>query len=336
MSESQRVMSPTVKKTALKRWLGFTILWVLTALSLYAVQFFLTEQALTIMRQESLRSVSVTHIQQLKERHQALESSLLALERSVSEVQAHIVSLNTLFQDLSKIRSDWLLSEVSHSLALASQELQLAGNVSVAIAALHLVENRLAQFDRPELIGVKKAIASDLEALKAIPPLDIVGLTVKLDQLTQEIDALPLIIDARHAYPLPSTDTAPEHSFWSQFFKDMVHSLGTMVSIRRIDQAEVVLLSPEQSFVLRENIKLRLLDARIALLTRNASSYDADISAVGLYIERFFDRTDPATVHCLSSLVELKKVALGVVLPDLSASLKAINQAQATAQGEPS
>jgi uroporphyrin-3 C-methyltransferase len=235
-----------------------------------------------------------------------------------------------MYQDLTKVRSDWLLSEVGHTVALSSQELQLAGNVENAIAALQAVNDRLASFDRPELISVKTALARDLEALKALPPLDTIGLAAKIDSLTRSIDNLPLAVDAGRQ-PLPKTK-APRagSSFWQELAQDISSSLGEMVRIRRVDHPEAVLLTPEQSFMLRENIKLRLLDARVALLQRNPGPYNADILAVQGYVQRYFDDNAPASKQWMSELAELKAAPVNRTLPDLSDSLKAINSAQAT------
>ena len=104
----------------------------------------------------------------------------MLLEARVNESAGQYATLGAMYQELTKNRSDWLLSEVEHTLGIASQQLQLAGNVSGAITALEMVDNRLARFDNPALIPVKKAVSKDLETLKALPYLDSVGLTVKL------------------------------------------------------------------------------------------------------------------------------------------------------------
>lgn len=239
-------------------------------------------------------------------------------------------TLNGMYQELTKNRSDWLLSEVEHTLSIASQQLQLAGNVPAAISALDMVDARLSKFDRPQLIGVKKAVATDLEKLKALPYLDTVGLTVKLDRLMLSADNLPLVVDAHHLQDQPGKKAAaPTNApIWERLLSDISKSLGELVHIRRMDKPEALLLSPEQSFFLRENLKMRLLDARLALIQRDGVTYEADIAAAQNYAQRYFDNDAAATRQWLATLIELKSAPLSVTLPDLNASLKAVRDAQ--------
>lgn len=312
--------------------LSLALLCAFGALALSAWQLVNTQQELSAVRQELARRHPDNTTKALSEQLRATDAKLAITEAKLNQSNGQFATINSMYQDLTKVRSDWLLSEVGHSLALSSQELQLAGNVPSAIAALQVVEQRLSQFDRPELIGVKKAVAQDLEALKALPYLDTIGLSAKLDSLTQGIDTLPLIVDVgRQAVPAQAPlKNAP---FWTQLARDITQSLGEMVRIRRIDKPEAVLLSPEQSFQMRENIKLRLLDARVSLLQRNAAPYHADISAVEGYVTRYFDLKAPATQQWMARLTELKAAPVGSTLPDLSNSLKAVNIAQATPGG---
>ncbi|VEB39672.1 bifunctional uroporphyrinogen-III synthetase /uroporphyrin-III C-methyltransferase [Chromobacterium violaceum] len=126
----------------------------------------------------------------------ATDGKLALVEARVNESAGQYATLNGMYQELTKNRTDWLLSEIEHTLAIASQQLQLAGNVSAAVSALEMVDARLSKFDRPQLIAVKKAVATDLEKLKALPYLDTVGLTVKIDRLMLSVDAMPLVVDA--------------------------------------------------------------------------------------------------------------------------------------------
>jgi len=335
MSETQNVDTETpvavtpVTETpvAIKKPLNLALIVALGALALSGWQVFATQQQLARARFELSRHNPDAAIKTLSEQLRASDARQVLLEAKLGQSAGQLATLNTIYQDMTKDRSDWLLSEVSHTLALSSQELQLAGNVPSAISALQVVNDRLARFDRPELIGVKAAVARDLEKLRALPYLDTIGLSAKIDSLTQNIDNLPLVVDIQRQAVAPVA-THGTGSMWVQLMRDISQSLGEMVRIRRIDKPEAVLLSPEQSFLLRENLKLRLLDARIALLQRNASPYSADITAVQSYATRYFDVSAPATQQWLAELKELKAAPINNALPDLSDSLKAINSAQ--------
>jgi uroporphyrin-3 C-methyltransferase len=313
--------------------LNLALILALGALALSGWQLFSTQQELKSVRQELSRRHPDATLKSLTDQLHATEGRLTLAEARLSESSAQFATINNMYQDLTKVRSDWLLSEVGHALALSSQELQLVGNVPSAISALEVVNHRLAEFDRPELIGVKKALAHDIETLRALPYLDTIGLSAKLDSLTQLIDTLPLAIDVQRQQVKLATP-ATNSPFWSQLIRDISQSLGEMVRIRRIDKPETVLLSPEQSFQLRENIKLRLLDARVALLQHNAAPYNADINAVQNYVTRYFDQKASATQQWLAHLSELKAAPLNNALPDLSNSLKAVNSAEANKPGE--
>jgi uroporphyrin-3 C-methyltransferase len=342
MSETQNVEAektetratpPQAVPPARHKPLNLALILALGALALSGWQLFSTQQELKSVRQDLSRRHSDAALKTLTEQLHATEARLTLAEGKLGESTAQFATLNNMYQDLTKVRSEWLLSEVGHALALSSQELQLVGNVPSAISALEVVNHRLAEFDRPELIGVKKALAQDLETLRALPYLDVIGLSAKLDSLTQQIDTLPLAVDVQRQQ-VALTTPANNAPFWTQLIRDISQSLGEMVRIRRIDKPETVLLSPEQSFQLRENIKLRLLDARIALLQHNATPYNTDVNAVQNYVSRYFDMKSPATQQWMARLSELKAAPLNTALPDLSNSLKAVNSAEANKQGE--
>lgn len=326
----QQIQPPKEKKPFnLALWVSFG------ALALSGWQLYNTELELSATRHELARRGGVDPaLRSLAEAVRNNDGKLALLEARLNEANSQFATINSMYQDMSKVRSDWLLSEVGHAIALASQELQLAGNVPSAISALQAVDARLAAFDRPELIGVKKSVAHDLEALKALPFLDTIGLSAKIDSLNQGVDTLPLAVDIqRTPAAVPPMDRKAH--FWSQLVSEISQSLGELVRIRRIDKPEAILLTPDQAFQLRENLKLRLLDARVALLQRNAVPFNADMAALETYINRYYDLNAPATRQWLALLAELKSAPINAALPDLSDSLKAVNNAESSPEVKP-
>src|SRR5215831_5213294 len=119
------------------------------------------------------------------------------LDLRLSEYQNHQANLESLYQELSRSRDDWVLAEIEQILAIASQQLQIVGNVPVALAALQTADARLARTGRPQFLPLRKAFARDIERLKGAPGLDVPGTAVKLDQMIAGVDALPLAQDMR-------------------------------------------------------------------------------------------------------------------------------------------
>lgn len=303
-----------------------------------------TQVELTQLRQAlSKQSATSQSIQKTQEqmRQMQADARTLAVRLAKTEALVHqsagqYDTLNGMYNELTKNRTDWLLSEVEHTLEIASQQLQLTGDVASTITALETVDRRLAAFDRPQLINVKRAVVKDLEALKALPKLDAVGITVKLDRLQLGVDTLPLVVDAHRDPAKPSAPRkASQGSFWQRMMDDIGQSFGELVSIRRIDKPEALLLSPEQSFFLRENLKLRLLDARLALLQHDGATFNADIVAADNYVRRYFDSNAALTKTWLTTLTELKNTPVEQTVPSLSASLKAVQDAQNTVEPTP-
>ncbi|MDF0604541.1 uroporphyrinogen-III C-methyltransferase [Neisseriaceae bacterium TC5R-5] len=320
-------------------------LWIaLTALGVSGWQLYTTQQELLTVRHELARrlaenSGSAKELRVLAEQainaNRSIETRVGQLDARVNEFSGQYATLNGMYQELTKNRSDWLLAEVEYTLTIASQQLQLAGNVSAAIAGLEMLDARLSKFDRPQLIGVKKALATDLETLKALPYLDSVGLTVKLDRLILATDSLPLVVDSHRLpgqNPSSAASSVPANApIWQRLLADLSRSLRELVQIRRMDKPEALLLSPEQSFFLRENLKMRLLGARLALIQRDGKTFVADITSARNYVQRYFDSQAPATKQWLLTLGELEGAPLDVTLPDLGNSLKAVRDAQNSA-----
>src|SRR5919108_6660643 len=127
------------------------------------------------------------------------------LEGRLAESQSQQLALEALYQDLSRNRDEWQLAEIEQVLAIAQQQLQLAGNVRAALLALQLAEGRLAKADRPQFQPVRRALARDIERLKALPVVDIPAMSSRIDSLVAGVDSLPLAFDEKS----PATKEAP-------------------------------------------------------------------------------------------------------------------------------
>ncbi|MCX7892905.1 MAG: uroporphyrinogen-III C-methyltransferase [Burkholderiales bacterium] len=256
------------------------------------------------------------------------ERRLDALEAKVGETLSQQLALEAMYQELSRGREDWVLAEIDQTLSIAARELQLAGNVSAALAALAAAEARLARLDKAQYPQLRRAIARDAERLRAAPALDIAGLTARLDQLAASVDGLPLLAEGR---PQPERDgeAAAADGWWTRFWTALWAEAKGLVRVQRLDAQDQALVSPEQAWFLRENLKLRLAHARLAALQRNETAYRADIRAATQWISRYFDPRDKRTQAALATLKSLDAATVSVELPSIAESLAAVRALRA-------
>ncbi len=111
---------------------------------------------------------------------------------------------------------------------------------------------------------------------------------------------------------------------WSRIWADVNRSGRELVRVSRIDQPEAALLAPEQAFFLRENIKLKLLNARLGLLARQMASAQSDVQSVEAALNRYFDTTAPAVSGAQTALKKLREELVPVDLPRPDESLAAL------------
>jgi uroporphyrin-III C-methyltransferase len=247
------------------------------------------------------------------------------LEVKLAESQSQQVALEALYQELSRSRDEWVLAEIEQILTIASQQLQLAGNVRAALVALQTADARLARSDRPQFAPLRKVLAADIERLKAAPSPDIPGIAVKLDQLVATADSLPLAQESRPATrPDEGAEKTADGGLWRRLGSDFLSELKQLVRVEHMERPDPAILSPSQAFFLRENLKLRLLNARLALLARDEATFRADVKTAAAWVDRYFDRKARPTVSMQATLVQLGAGGPSMALPTMSESLAAV------------
>ena len=258
------------------------------------------------------------------------QSRIAELEARVADTQEQRVALEEMYRELSRSADDRVLSEVEQMLVLASQQLQLAGNVRGALAALQAADQRLARADKLAATPLRRAITQDMERLKAVPQVDTVGIAVKLDGLITQSDTLPLLV--AESPPLRVATRAryaDEQGALSRAARDFWEEMKGLVRIRDLESNDVPLLAPAQTYFLRENLKLRLLSARVALLARDEASFREDLKATQGWIGKFFDTRAKATGAALAALKQISESPVAIAAPDINASLAAVRTARA-------
>jgi uroporphyrin-3 C-methyltransferase len=248
------------------------------------------------------------------------------LETRLAESQSQQLALEALYQELSRNRDEWQLAEIEQVLAIASQQLQLAGNVRAALLALQLAEARLARADRPQFVPIRRALARDIDRLKSLPAVDFPAMSVRIDGVIAAVDSLPLAFEERGERPAAPKEPAGtvERGFFARLSAEVWHELRQLIAVRRIGAAEPPLLPPPQAYFLRENLRLRLLNARASLLARDEAGYREDLRAAAGWIQRFFDTRSKHTADALAQLKQLSALSISFEMPTISESLDAV------------
>lgn len=336
---------PPRRAAAASAWRNPWLIVALIALALAGWQWIETRLKISGTQQELARRLAESDAgaaetralaRQAEERTAALQERFGALEAKIAESQSQQATLEKLFQDLARSQDEWAIAEVEQNVTLAAQQLQLSGNVRGAVAALQTADSRLAAGGRPQLLALRKAINHDLEQLRTLPLADLPGMNLRLESVLIAVDSLPLAIDAR---PRAETQTPPAVedgagetnavvAIVHRFASDLWREFRSLVRIQRFDRDEAVLLAPGQSFFLRENLRLHLLNARLALLSRDQTSFRNELKRTQDWLERYFDGRDPAVQAAQGQMKQLASAEIDIQLPTLNESLSAIRNLQ--------
>jgi uncharacterized protein HemX len=259
-----------------------------------------------------------------------VEARVDELARELEQVKTQRAALDQLYLELTRGRDEATLLDVERLITLAAQDLRFTGHVAGALNALQAADGRLARMDRPQYMGLRRALGRDIEKLRAVPVVDVTGIALKLDQVATGIDTLPMLSDpaakpARAASPAPSPITiAKPETTWDRMRAWMADEFGDLVRIREVETPEPLLLAGTQQQLVRTQFRLRLLDARQALLARNERVFRADLAEAQSLLTRYFDVKGPTGGAMLLQLRQLSQSALSVDVPNLDETLAAI------------
>ena len=318
---------------------------------LLAAQTWSSHSRINTLRQEMARSLqkgnetnagTASLVRDVVEQSKALQLKVGVLESRQLENQSQQMALEQLYQDLSKSRDEWALSEVEQVLSTASQQLQLAGNVQGALIALQNADRSLSRSDKPQFIIVRRAIAADLEKLKATPSVDLAGVALRLDSVIAQVDKLPLLSGEKPLLPATpvreqrGTQTASKPAdaplgmgarmlaTWRNWSEEMWDDVRQLIRVRSVNTPEALMLSPDQNYFVRENLKLRLLNARLALLSRDETTFAGDLNAAQETLGKYFDTRARSTQQAQAALRQVQANNLAIEMPTLADSLNAV------------
>jgi len=282
------------------------------------------ELALRLRASDSAAGESLLLAKQAQEAVREAQAKLTLIENKIAESQSQQLALEALYQELSRSRDEWALAEIEQILTVAMQQLQLAGNVQAALLALQTAEGRLARPDRPQFISLRRVLNRDIERLKAAPNLDIAGMALRLDNLIASVDTLPLQFDERMQTSPRAAGATGTSRIWERVLTEVWDEMKLLVRIRNMDQPDAALLPPAQAYFLRENLRLRLLSARQALLARDPARFRTDLDTARAWMTRYYDTRAKSTAAALAGLKQLSAGSINVELPTIADSLAAV------------
>jgi len=350
-------LSPGERFGARRLWVVAVVLLALLGAAALAVAW-RTQQRVQELQQELVRRQQDSQVQATEARtlaKQAQESAREALTKAgllegrVAEVALQRGQLEDLIQSLSRSRDENLLVDIEAAIRVAQQQSAITGSAEPLVATLRQADERLARYSQPRLEGVRRAIARDLDRVKAVGVADISALNIRLDEAVRLIDDLPLLAvaeprkpgDARErAAKAAAASSAPAASglagWWAalqqhvQTWSDIAwNEVRSLIRVTRIDHPEAILLAPEQAFFVRENLKLRLLNARLAVLSRQFDTAQSDLQTARTSLERYFDRSSRKVTVALELIKQVAAQARQVSLPRPDDTLAALSTATA-------
>jgi len=257
------------------------------------------------------------------------QTSLKALDARTSDLEN---SFNELRQHSQEGRDAWIKAEAASLLLDANEALVLRADPGLALIALDQADGRLKLLPDPRLIAVRQEIARESTKLRALPHPDVEGMAVKLTELGAGVDALPLKRTApQHYQPgggLNDVTLPADAGFWARL-KAAVQRLGaSLFTLRRHNAAVEPLLAPNEEFMLRRNLELKLENARSALLQREDPAFQSAARAADNWLQEYFDNTDNGVKAAIQQLDDMQKQSIAPKLPDISASLTLLRQVE--------
>ncbi|MEN9628577.1 MAG: hypothetical protein RJA10_1804 [Pseudomonadota bacterium] len=271
-------------------------------------------------------------------------AKLALLEARVAESSLQRTQLEDLIQSLARSRDENVLADVEAAVRVALQQAAITGSAEPLISTLKQADERLGRFGQPRLERVRRAVAQDLERARAAGTTDIPLLSIRIDEVIRLVDELPLLsaldrrAPARAATPVKAPASAASGGGgwadglgvrWHALLDQVWEEARSLVRVTRIDMPEAMLVAPEQAFFLRENLKLRLLNARLALLSRQFDVAQSDLRDAQSALERYFDRNSRRVTGAVDGVRQIAAQARTVAVPRPDATLAALAAAAA-------
>ena len=261
----------------------------------------------------------------------ALQAQQVRLTESVNDLIAAQAGLRknmtALYRQQNVPKQEWALAEVEYLLLIATHRLLLEADVETALSAMQAADDRLRGLPDPALLAVRKQLLADMNALRTSAMVDISGLALYLTDLIARTDSLPLQGPGIKTQQTVSAAEAPEETtkpWWRRLLASLWRELkGVIIISHAGGQAELSLL-PQQSFFLRQNLRLQLETARYAVLRRDTALLHSSVQTISTWLKRYFAVSNSSVGNIIESLSTMRSLHLDSPVPDISSSLESI------------
>lgn len=271
------------------------------------------------------------------------QHELTALQQTVGTLQDGLSKSQNLAAEQEQLVAEWRsaqkgdldkwrLAEAQYLIKIANDHLQFTHDAPMAITLLQRADGTLQNVQNGNVLEIRKAIASDVTTLQAVPQVDATSLYLHIDALNAQLEQLPLPVDSLKA---PTTDMAsvdiPANTPWWK--AGLIRSWQTLrhfVVVRNMGASGMPLIFPEEKTFLYQNLHAQLQNAMWAVLHRDNDIYQASLTSASKWIQQYFDQEAPETKTILQNIAELQKMDIKPAELNLNATLQLFNSDSAT------
>lgn len=349
-TEDREPVAPRTQTVVKKSGTGLSLLAILIALGVGGAGYYFGQQQVDEFQQKltaleaQINNKTVvsapaqevkfdtTQLAQLESANKATQNKLAQVEELINAKSHELVGLQSQINKVSaqanaQQPTDWLFSEADFLLNNALRKLVLDNDVDTAVSLLKLADETLAKVNNSQSAAIRSAINQDLKQLLSVAGVDQNAVMQKLSQLANTVDELP-VLDVNFGDDQNATKLSDSLSDWAENAEKSATSfLNHFIRIspkHGADRKE--LLAPNQDIYLRENIRLRLQLAIMAVPRQQNELYKQSLEAVASWIRSYFDTNAEVTQSFLKSVDELSEVSIYVDVPSQLQSLSMLDK----------
>ena len=349
-TEDREPVAPRTQTVVKKSGTGLSLLAILIALGVGGAGYYFGQQQVDEFQQKltaleaQINNKTVvsapaqdvkfdtTQLTQLESANKATQDKIAQVEELINAKSHELVGLQSQINKVSaqanaQQPTDWLFSEADFLLNNALRKLMLDNDVDTAVSLLKLADETLAKVNNSQSAAIRSAINQDLKQLLSVAGVDQNAIMQKLSQLANTVDELP-VLDVNFGDDQNATKLSDSLSDWAENAEKSATSfLNHFIRIspkHGADRKE--LLAPNQDIYLRENIRLRLQLAIMAVPRQQNELYKQSLEAVASWIRSYFDTNAEVTQSFLKSVDELSELSIYVDVPSQLQSLSMLDK----------